>query len=302
MIRYNFNSTDEIVIKNFVDECENNFFSQINKVSNEVFERDGLKIITLSGPTCSGKTTTADTLIKYMNERGKRVKVVSVDDFFRDRHELEKEALKQNRAIDMDSVAAIDLNCFKNTVDEIFSAKEVEIPIFDFSTGSRKGYRTVKTEDYDIFLFEGIQAIYPEVIDCLDDHPSLDIFISVGNDIEVNGRAFSKSEIRFMRRLIRDFRFRNTTPEDTFKHWRGVRENEIKNIEPYTDKPKFKIDSFMKYEPFMLKVPVTELLERIPEDSEFYEIAVGIKKKFENIPALSPVYIPHNSVYREFLG
>jgi len=102
--------------------------------------------------------------------------------------------------------------------------------------------------------------------------------------------------------MVRDYRFRNTPPEITFKVWDGVVANEIRSIDPYSDNADVKINSFMKYEPFMLKIPVLELLNRITKDSEYRGIADRIANFFKGMQAITPLYLPNESVYREFLG
>ncbi|MDD6799312.1 MAG: hypothetical protein PUE85_02670 [Firmicutes bacterium] len=302
MISYSKYFSCEEEKADYVKECEESFRERLQSVACDTVNTKDLKIITLSGPTCSGKTTTAGTLIRTLNEAGMKVKVISIDDFYRNRAELNHEAQLQNRPVDLDSVSSIDLVELGKVVSAILDGKTVQIPVYDFKTGTRKDGGELRTKEYNVFLFEGIQAVYPEVISLFGGHPHRSIFISVEDDINVNGQFFSRRDIRFLRRLVRDYRFRNTSPDQTFEHWEGVVANEKKSIDPYSGGADVHISSFMPYEPFMLKIPALELITRIPRDDRHFIEAASLASRFAGLSAITPHYLPDDSVYHEFLG
>lgn len=286
---------DENEKREFVDLCEREFSESVKSCAKSLAETEDLKFITLSGPTCSGKTTAAELLVDAMNVCGKSVGVISIDDFY-----LERRVLDSRGKLDYDSVDTIDLELLKKVIDGIEDGETVEIPIYSFKSGERTGYRK-----YDgskgITLFEGIQAIYPEIRRLFDKDDVKSVYISVGRDVCVNGTQVSSRTIRLFRRLVRDFERRATTPEFTLKLWESVAANEDSSIFPYENETDFKIDSLMGYEISIIKEPLMKLLDMLGSNSAHYEFAQNIKKIFDGAEPLSKAYLPENSLYREFI-
>ena len=305
MIKYadtNFSSTDEI--KLIVGECEDMFDKQLAALSDKVYCENDLKVITLSGPTCSGKTTASKKLVDYFSKRNKRVNVISIDDFYYDKEKLHEISLgKGMTKVDYDSVDTIDLSLLGRVVDEIFDKKQAKVhtPVFDFVKGRRVGFKELDCTENDLFLFEGIQALYPEVHSLFDGHFSYDIFICVDSAISSNGQLFLPNEIRLMRRLVRDHNFRATNAADTFRLWETVRQNEDNNILPYASICKYRIDSTFACEISLLKDCLLQILCEIESNNIYYDLARGIVSKIENIPSIDSKYLADDSLYREFL-
>lgn len=298
---YNVSNMSEDEKKAFVLRCENNFELQLKKASQKIIDED-CRIITLSGPTCSGKTTTASKFISAIEHSGKKVGVISIDDFYKARKVLEKESMERGLdKVDYDSALSIDLDYFEECVDGILEKKTVKLPRYSFAHGDRSGYYDFDSSRYDRIIFEGIQAVYPEVTEHI--HCGFkSVQISVKRDVEVNGSFFTSRQIRFMRRMIRDSKFRNAPPEFTFRMWKGVSENEDLHILPFNGMYDIEIDSFMEYEPFMIKKTVEKLLANIDRNDVFYHKAEEIREKIKDFFEISPDYLPKESVYREFLG
>ncbi len=262
--------------------------------------KEGAKIITLSGPTCSGKTTTANKLIRMITESGYHAVVMSIDDFFIDR--ARTNAIEGD-VPDYDTVKAIDLAEFDLCVRGLMAGKPTLIPHYDFVTGKRDSYSEYYPTRRDIFIFEGIQAVYPEVVSLLgEDYKS--IFIHVDESVSADGVTLDRSEIRLLRRLVRDFRFRNALPEFTLYLWQNVRANEEANIYPNAMDCDVTINSFLPYEPFLLAKNVLPLLDSIGADSPYRDEADALAEKLK--PFVNPHFdesmLPENSVFREFIG
>ncbi len=294
--------SDEANKKSFVLECENVFEERLNKTVDEIVGSNRSKVITLSGPTCSGKTTTANKLISEFTARGKNVHVVSIDDFYYDRALLLKEAERNGGELDFDSPKSIDFSAFSKAVEDIFNGGDAVVPIFDFKSGTRTGERTFHVKEDDMFIFEGIQAIYPEVTEYLEGHEYTSVFIAVLDDINIGGALFLRDDIRFLRRLVRDFNFRSAKPEFTFKLWESVRKNEDENIYPYYKKCDYIINSLLGYDIFMLRPYILSILQSVCNKSEYYSKAQEIINKLANIPEIDKDYMPSNSMFHEFLG
>lgn len=293
---------DEEDKREYVLECEGRFEAALDSAVAEILgEHDG-KLITLSGPSCSGKTTTANKLVKELTALGRRVHVVSLDDYYFDREHLLEIARKNGDDIDFDSPITIDIEELRRTVSAIASGKDVLVPRYDFKSGRRSGFYEYIIDDSDTFIFEGIQAVYPNVTELLKGEDFVSIFISVASDLELAGRTFLSNEIRFYRRLVRDYNFRNATPEFTFKIWESVRENEELNILPNAVDCDIKIDSLLPYEISMIKPFAIPLLNSIGEDSKYRDVARRACERMEGIEAISRRMMPDTSIYREFLG
>ena len=286
----------------FAATCEMEFRKSVDAAAEEVLKHPGLKFIALAGPTCSGKTTTAGILAKKLTEAGKTVRPVSIDDFFLDRELLIAEAEKNGTAVDLDSAKAIDIDGLSRFVDGIEKGLPGKMPVFDFGTGKRSGYRDFVVSENDIFIFEGIQAVYPEVVSLFPKAHLLRIFISVTDGIDSPFGDWLPREIRLLRRLVRDSRFRSTDAETTFAHWDGVAANEIKNIEPYRDGCDIKLDSGMAYELPVLRDPALALLETVKPSSQYYIRARMLAEKLDGFPSMSEDFVPGDSVLREFIG
>lgn len=291
----------EAQIKAFVAQSEAYLTDQWDAMLAS-FANSDCKVYTLSGPTCSGKTTTAHLLDEAFTRAGKRVEVISIDDFFASRpSEDERYVVDDAQNLDYDSIDALDLPLFAQCAHQICQGKDCELPIFDFHTGQRKGYRTLYAKDYDIALFEGIQAIYPEITAILKPYGMTAIATGVQSDAIINGIHFDRRQIRLMRRVVRDVRKRSAPAEFTLRLWNSVAANEEKSIFPYEHTADVRIDSFLSYEVFVLRDPLLSILKTVPQDSQAYQTAKELIEKLEPLPSLPESVVPKQSMYWEFL-
>lgn len=300
LLKFDFTTADEK--KAFVDSCEAEFEAMLDEAVAKVMARKELHIITLSGPTCSGKTTTARKLIDELTAAGRDVHVVSIDDFYYDRKFLDERAARLGIAVDFDSVDTIDLEALSDCVSAIVRGEDVNVPHYNFKSGTRVKGRLIDVKEESVFIFEGIQAIYPEVAALFKGLDTVSIHISVAEDAICNGKLFEKRDIRFFRRLVRDYKFRGASVDFTFFLWKSVCANEDAHILPYMDSADIKLSSLMSYELAMIKKPLMDTLATVNSDSEIYGKVCQIKQAFDGIPELSQSLLPQFSVYREFLG
>jgi len=284
----------------FVMECESAFNKQIDNALDRVFEKENIGIIALAGPTCSGKTTTAEKLKRRISAEGKNSVVMSIDDFFLDRGTKNRVDLE---APDYDSINAIDLPCLEKFVNGLNAGERVMIPKYSFTETRRVGYQEYIPDARDIYVFEGIQAVYPEVTSLFGDRYT-SVFISVIDDVMFNGVYFESHEIRLLRRIVRDSLFRNTPIHKTLEYWDSVRTNEMENIFPNTKNPHVFIDSFLMYELFVTAPIVLGQLASPDMTKDIYPIVQGLKLRLEKISCDVPVekHVPTQSVFREFIG
>ena len=297
MFVYNniFKKDDEIHA--FVQEAEQKYKNQVLKIANEIASLDHIKILTLAGPTCSGKTTTSYILKHEIEKRGMTVKIISIDDFYRNRADI-----SGDEKPDYESISAIDFPVFQSCVERILEGKTSMLPIYDFVDGQRKGFIPYLPSEDEIIIFEGIQAIYPEILSLLPRDISKSIYINVADDVNAYGTYFEKREIRFLRRLVRDFLFRSATPERTLELWEGVVDNENKNIIPNEKYADYIINSFMSYELGVIKTYFMNTVSYDFNNEKEETLYNKWKKKLKNIIEIPSSFVPHDSVFREFIG
>lgn len=300
-IEKHLNSEGDII--SFISECETKMKNQLEKAALAVMAEKDENYVALSGPTCSGKTTTALKLIRDFNKSGRLIRHISIDDFFIDRTLLIENAEKNGEeSPDFDSIKAIDLDYLSECVEGIIENKKVYLPIYSFIDGARIDYIPFEPHVGDIVVFEGIQAIYPEFTGLFKGHKLQSIHINVSTDLEYNGQYFKRREIRLMRRLVRDFRFRGAVPDLTFSMWKNVVKNEDINIMPYEKNSDIQINSLLPYEINMIKKPLIETLSHVNDDSVYYPRALEIIRKMEPFETIDEKYMPLDSLYHEFLG
>lgn len=294
MIDYEKFFNGETEMKDFVLLCENNYKTQITDIAKKIASDKNIKFLMLSGPSCSGKTTTANILFKELEKYGKQAEVVSIDDFYRDR-------IKDEFKPDFESAAAIDLEYFGKCVSELTGGREAQLPVFDFNTETRKGYRPHRLAENEIIVFEGIQAMYPEILYHIPNEKRKTIYISVSEDVMAYGHYFSGRDIRFVRRLVRDYKFRSSSPARTIGLWDDVVSNEEKVIIPEGKKADFVINSLMLYEINVMKSYVFDINYDLSNESELGTFE-ELKQRYGNVPDIPSYFIPEDSVFREFIG
>lgn len=288
----------------WIDACEEDFSNRLNELATKVLNREKIRILRLSGPTCAGKTTLANLLKLRFAQAGKRLHLISIDDFFYDKEILHQKADNESvEALDYDSAETIDWQALSHFIREIFSEQESHCPIFSFQEGKRIGVRTVSSREEDIFLFEGIQAFYPEFTECLKEsgQQSIGLYIAPMRSVSTGTEIIEPNELRLMRRLVRDYNFRNSSPEYTFGLWAGVRRNEERNIFPYATKAQYQIDSTMPYELGVLKPYLERILPEVSKTSSYREMADKILRQIAKIAPISATMISEQSLYREFI-
>ncbi len=294
---------DEKILRRYVEACDCRLDEKIEKAISCIEKTSDFRIFGLTGPTCSGKTTAAKKITHHLEEEGFHVHVVSIDDFYFDKEYLQKRADNDpNIEIDYDSEDTIDIDLLAEQTDRLLSCRQTDLPRFDFRSGKRMKGESILPGKDDIFLFEGIQILYPKVNAILNHSPAYQsIYICPMSAISVGDCLFKPNEIRLMRRLVRDYRHRSTPPEFTFYLWRSVRENEEKSIFPYVKSCNATIDSTMPYEIGMLAPYLKPLLKSIPNTSEFYTDAQRILLQIESVQSVSASYMTKNSLYKEFI-
>lgn len=297
MFVYNNVFQNENEIREFVIRAEEHYKKQVLDIADDIAEQDNIRFLTLAGPTCSGKTTSSYILEQEFENKGISTKIISIDDFYRSRYDI-----ADDEKPDYESITAIDLLLFKECVDKILKGKTAQLPVYDFVTGAREKYIPYEPKTNEIIVFEGIQAIYPEIVALLPKEAMRSIYISVDEDVEAYGVLFEKREVRFLRRLVRDYLFRSATPERTLELWKGVVDNEDKNIIPYENTADYIINSFLPYELGVIKPYVLQKIEYNLENKNEKQLYEKLQREFADIIEIPSRFVPQDSVFREFIG
>ena len=293
--------SDEVA-RALVASAENDFEERLDKIAKRVAADHNVRLVALSGPSCSGKTTTANKLISELEAGGRKVHVISIDDFFYDKEILEQRNKgNPDLKIDYDSINTIDFDALVECVREVFSYEKTLVPKFDFKQGRRVGYVEYYPDDDDLFIFEGIQAIYPEVSAVFKQYPSVSIYICAASAVDLDGTVFEPNEVRFLRRIVRDYNFRGASPEFTMFLWESVRHNEDLSIFPNVNNCDMHIDSTLPFEINVLKPYLDDILSKVSPDSEFIEETRRIIEKIKDIKPIPREYLSKDSLYNEFI-
>ncbi|MBQ0125232.1 MAG: hypothetical protein KBS59_02790 [Clostridiales bacterium] len=296
MLKINTDFFSEEEKKRFVEKCENSYKNRITDVANDISAKRP-KFVLLSGPSCSGKTTTSLIFSGVLAANGINAKIISIDDFYLDR------SYTMGNNIDIESVDAIDTAYFDECVSAISKKSMARIPRFDFPTGTRAGYEDYTPSENDIVVFEGIQALYPEIKAIIGKFVSerevLSIFLGYFDDVEMCDDVFGARDLRFCRRLLRDCRDRGANLDIVLSLWQAVTANEDKNIIPYANTANYFINTFLEYEPFVMR---NYLLKAAGKDTTRVNFADALISKFLPLPEISSDYVPKDSMFREFIG
>ncbi len=285
--------------KKYIMECEKAYRSQLDEIVTEVIREKGRGLLMLAGPSSSGKTTTARLLKEKITQRGRSATVVSLDDFYLVQ---ENPYTFEDGTVDFERVEALDVPLISKCLHELIDKGESQLPEFCFKQKNRSGFKKVSVSEDEIVIVEGLHAINPVITEPLNDERMGLYYVSVSSRITDGAEVlFTKRDLRFIRRLIRDYHHRNSDVEYTFYLWRAVRMGEDRYLFPYSDRAERKIDSIHPYETAIFRNTALKLLDRVAENSVYYEAASELKRKLQRFTSLEREYLPENSLLEEFI-
>lgn len=281
----------------FAEKCERIFAQAVETAAERIATCGSIRAVTLSGPSCSGKTTASAALIAALKKYNKRGVIISIDDFYYSRDELYSRGI-----FDFEGIEAIDTPYFSQCVEKLLYGEEVYLPHFSFVEKKRVSLTPYTPAPSDIFIFEGIQAVYPEIIHILDGFERIAVFICVDSSLTVGNTTFSPTDIRLMRRCVRDHYHRATSLLETLEIWDSVRSNEERGIFPFVEKNALRIDSLIPYEIFIIGKEFLRLSENVPKDNKYFGTVQSLRKKLGVImnDNFSFDLVAEGSLIREF--
>ena len=262
--------------------------------------KKNIKVVLLSGPSSSGKTTTAKKLALYLRTLGLNPHHLSLDDYFLDR---DKTPLDENGKPDYEGIRAIDTKLFNNQMDKLLKGVPVVTPTYDFIAGKKAFNRSLQVGENDILIVEGLHALNDEITKEIPKKNKYKIYISplIYLNIDDDNRI-SLTDIRLLRRMIRDYRTRGHSPSKTLSSWQDVRKGEEKYVFPYQDDADVIFNTFLVYELGVLKTYVEPLLYSVPPEDPEYHTAIRLLEILKLVLPMSSDDVPKLSILREFIG
>ena len=290
-------------LRNFIRVNEALHEGAISDIARQISE--GYKhIILVAGPSASGKTTFAGRLAVHLQVQGHPARRISMDDFYLDRNRVQP---RPDGTVDFESPDALDLPLLADAVTALLNGESVMLPTFNFATGRREYCSDpVTLRPDEILIVEGIHGLNPMISELFPADEVYQVFVSALTCLNLDDHnRIRTTDVRLLRRVVRDYLFRGTDPEKTLSMWPVVRQGEEKWIFPYQEDADCMFNTALHYELPILKAPVYDLLRKIPESSPNYLLARRLIKTLNYLPDVDPAVlseIPPLSLLREFIG
>ncbi len=288
-------STDIINISEALQE------KKIARIAEEIASRKGVKLVLLAGPSSSGKTTSCKRLSIQLAVNGLKPLQISLDDYFVDREKTPKDASGE---YDYESIYALDLDLINEQFNALFRGEEVELPKYDFQSGkSKKSGNKLKMNDNNVLVVEGIHALNPELTAHIPQEQIFRVYASALTTILLDNHNYiPTTDNRLLRRIIRDYKYRGVSAQETIHRWPSVRAGENKWIFPFQENADAMLNTAMLYELAVIKTQAEPLLQQVPENCEEYAEAYRLLKFLKYFKGIPYNNLPPTSLLREFLG
>ena len=274
---------------------------KLAKIAEEIASRKGVKLVLLAGPSSSGKTTSCKRLSIQLAVNGLKPLQISLDDYFVDRDKTPKD---ENGDFDFESIYALNLDLLNEQFNALFRGEEVELPKYDFPSGkSVKSGKMLKLEPNNVLVVEGIHALNPELTAHVPEEQIFRVYASALTTILLDNHNYiPTTDNRLLRRIIRDYKYRGVSAQETIRRWPSVRSGENKWIFPFQENADAMLNTAMLYELSVLKMQAEPLLQQVPENCEEFAEAYRLLKFLKYFKGIPYNNLPPTSLLREFLG
>ena len=274
---------------------------KLAKIAEEIASRKGVKLVLLAGPSSSGKTTSCKRLSIQLAVNGLKPLQISLDDYFVDRDKTPKD---ENGEFDFESIYALNLDLLNEQFNALFRGEEVELPKYDFPLGkSVKSGKKLKLEPNNVLVVEGIHALNPELTAHVPEEQIFRVYASALTTILLDNHNYiPTTDNRLLRRIIRDYKYRGVSAQETIRRWPSVRSGENKWIFPFQENADAMLNTAMLYELSVLKMQAEPLLQQVPENCEEFAEAYRLLKFLKYFKGIPYNNLPPTSLLREFLG
>ena len=285
----------------FINLCEarhNRMLCELGQlIQNDI---EDISLICIAGPSSSGKTTFANRLRIELLSRGIHPIRISLDDYYLERKDC---PIGEDGKPDLESIEALDIELFNQQMVELISGEEVTLPRFDFQLGRRVPGRTLKVGKNEPIIIEGIHALNDRMTADIPKSAKFKIFISPNSQLNLdNHNPVSLTDLRLVRRIVRDFKFRNASAEETLSMWPSVRAGEFKWIYATQEGSDYVYNSLLPYELSVMRHYALPLLQAIQPESPNYPVAQRLVKMLKYFVDMDEEWVPSNSLMREFIG
>lgn len=285
----------------FIQTCETKHNNMLAEIGEKIAsDKNNIRLIAIAGPSSSGKTTFSNRLRIELLSKGIKPVMISMDDYYIDRDKI---PLNENGELDLEDINTLDIELFNEHMFALINGEEVEIPRFDFKLAKRVKGHKLKIEPNQPIIIEGIHALNEQMSSLIPKHQKFKIFISPQIQINMdNHTPMSTTDLRLIRRIVRDNQFRNSPAKQTMSMWSSVRRGEFKWIYPNQEGADYVYNSELTYELCVLKKYAIPLLKEIGVEDEYYITANRLLKYLKYFTEIEEFAIPCNSLLREFIG
>ncbi len=286
----------------FCTQADGHFRESVEEAAGQIAaDVENRHVVMFSGPSASGKTTTAHMIADALKGRGVGVKIVSLDNFYRPACEA---PVLEDGSRDLESVYALDIPLIQTCLSELMQKGRAQFPVFDFHQGKREpDPMPIELGDHDVVVIEGIHALDPVISRELPPGKLYKLFITVKSAFLSQGKVIlSPRDLRLCRRMLRDYWFRASSPEYTMKLWTQVIRGERLYIEPNRGQAQFEMDSFHAFEPCLYRSMVAPLMKQVERRNPYYDELCRIVGQLERFVPLPLSTVPADSMVREFTG
>jgi len=285
----------------FVQVNESKHNQMLSEIATIVKDRsEDIRLIAIAGPSSSGKTTFSTRLRVELMSKGLKPVMISLDDYYLDRDKITP---NEHGEIDLEHINTLDIDLFNQNMLDLIQGKTVDIPKFDFMTKKRAGSKKLKISPDNPIIIEGIHALNETLTSLIPQHQKFKIFISPQLQINIdNHNPISITNLRLLRRIVRDRKFRNAPASKTIDMWPSVRRGEFKWIYPHQEGADYIFNSGLAYEFCVMKKYALDTLLEIPRDSEHFITANRLIKFLKYFKDIDDKPVPNNSLLREFIG
>ena len=288
-------------IADFIQTNEILYDENMQNIAQRVVDNRAIKAIFISGPSSSGKTTTSKKLALYLRSKGIDSLVLSTDDYFVERIDSPRKA---DGSYEYECLEAIDTKLFNMQVKSLLAGKDVVIPTYNFITGEKEYKRKPTTlKENQILIVEGLHAINEKMSSSIEKKNKLKIYISPFTPVGLDRHNhISTTDLRLLRRMVRDYKTRGYSAQHTLDSWIGMRESEETYVYPYQKEADVILNTSLAYEIGVLRTYAEPLLYSISKTSTNYEEAIRILNFLKCFISIPSEYVPYTSVLREFIG
>lgn len=296
---------EENSILDFVQMCEAKHNSMLADLGNNIeADIENIRLIAIAGPSSSGKTTFCNRVRIELLSRGINPVMISMDDYYLEKEEICKIQNKSLEKLDLEHINCLDIDLFNKDLYDLINGEEVTLPKFNFQTGKREKGRTIQVEANSPIMIEGIHALNEKLTSSIPKHQKYKIYIAPQAQINIDDHSpLNITDLRLIRRIVRDMKYRNCPAAETIKMWQSVRNGEFKWIYPNQEGANYVFNSELSYELCVLRTKALPALREIKTTDPEYLVANRLIKYLKYFrPIEDESIIPCNSLLREFIG